>query len=359
MAPNEVTVMPPDERSDLPRIVFQVLALGALIVSSLLILRPFFAALSWAIMIVVATWPVLLHLQAWLGGRRSAAVAVMTLVVVLVLIVPLYFGITALVDNGRELASWAGSLTTWTVPPPPAWLAHVPLVGERLAAGWQEVAALGGAEIAAHAAPYAQKLVLWFVGQIGGAGLLLLQFLLTVIIAAILYAQGDAMADHARRFARRLAGGEGEKVVDLAAMAVRAVALGVVVTALLQAFFVGVGLLVAAVPFAAILTVITFVLAIAQIGAVPVLIPAVVWVYTKSGYGWGTGFLIWALFCATFDNFLRPMLIQRGANLPLVLIFFGVIGGLIAFGVVGLFIGPVVLAVTYTLLLDWLSAEPG
>ena len=96
----------------------------------------------------------------------------------------------------------------------------------------------------------------------------------------------------------------------------------------------------------------------AQIGALPTLVPAVFWVYSKSGFGPGTAFLLWAIFCSTFDNFLRPMLIRRGADLPLVLIFSGVVGGLIAFGIIGLFIGPVVLAVTYTLLVDWIEQEP-
>jgi len=98
-----------------------------------------------------------------------------------------------------------------------------------------------------------------------------------------------------------------------------------------------------------------FILGVAQVGAAPVLIGAVVWVYMKSGAVWGTGFLVWAILCSTFDNFLRPMLIKHGADLPLLLIFAGVLGGLIAFGVIGLFIGPVVLAVAYTLLVDWVS----
>ena len=98
-----------------------------------------------------------------------------------------------------------------------------------------------------------------------------------------------------------------------------------------------------------------FILAVAQVGAAPVLIPAVIWVYARSGAVWGTVFLVWAIFCVTFDNFLRPLLIKRGADLPLLLIFAGVIGGLVAFGVIGLFIGPVVLAVAYTLLVEWVS----
>src|SRR5206468_12948630 len=115
------------------------------------------------------------------------------------------------------------------------------------------------------------------------------------------------------------------------------------------------GLAIAGVPFAPILTVVMFILAVAQIGGWPVLLLAVIWVYHTSSAVWATGFLVWAIFCGTFDNFLRPMLIKRGADLPLLLIFTGVVGGLVAFGVVGLFIGPVVLAVAYTLLVNWVS----
>jgi len=112
---------------------------------------------------------------------------------------------------------------------------------------------------------------------------------------------------------------------------------------------------VVGVPFAAFLTALIFVLAIAQIGPAPVLIGAVIWTYSRNGVIWGTGLLVWSIFCGTFDNVVRPMLIKRGADLPQLLIFAGVIGGLIGFGVIGLFIGPVVLAVAYTLLVDWVS----
>ena len=143
--------------------------------------------------------------------------------------------------------------------------------------------------------------------------------------------------------------------MHLAGQAIRGVALGVVVTAILQSTASGLGLVLVSVPFAAILTAVIFMLCVAQIGPGLVLIPAVIWVYATRGAWWGTGFLLWAIFCGTFDNFLRPLLIKRGADLPLLLIFSGVIGGLIALGVIGLFIGPVVLAVAYMLLVDWVS----
>jgi predicted PurR-regulated permease PerM len=340
---------------DLARTTLQLLALGALIATSLWILRPFLIALAWATMIVIATWPLLLHAQYWFGGRRSLAVTLMTVVLLLVLVVPGYFTITAIVENAKQIPGWAASLATIAVPEPPEWVGAVPVIGTKLAARWQQLVAGGPEELAARVAPYGQKLVFWFVGQVGGMGLLLVQFLLTVLIAAILYANGEAAAQAAERFARRLAGSQGEDAVRLAAMAIRGVALGVVVTAIVQSALAGIGIAIVGVPFASILTAVIFILCIAQVGPALVLIPVVIWVYSTSGGLWGTAFLVWAIFCGILDNFLRPLLIRRGADLPLLLIFAGVIGGLIAFGIIGLFIGPVVLAVAYTLLVAWVS----
>ncbi len=342
--------------ADLARTTFQLLALAALIATSFWIVRPFLMALAWAAMIAVATWPVLLHVQGWLGGRRSLAVALMTIGLLLVLVVPLYFGITAIVENAKRLVDWSQSLATFTIPPLPAWVESLPLVGAKIAARWQRLMAAHPEELSARFAPYARTLILWFVGQVGGVGLLFVQFLLTVIIAAILYANGETVVRGADRFAHRLAGQQGENAVHLAAQAIRGVALGVVVTAILQSTAAGIGVAVAGVPFATILTAVIFMLCVAQVGPALVMIPAVFWVYSARGAAWGSGFLVWTLFCMTFDNVLRPVLIKRGADLPLLLIFTGVIGGLIAFGVIGLFIGPVVLAVGYTLLVDWVSA---
>ncbi|HTF34175.1 MAG TPA: AI-2E family transporter YdiK [Myxococcota bacterium] len=347
--------MQANRSQDLARTTFQLLALGALIATSFWIVRPFLVALVWATMIVVATWPLLLHAQAWLGGRRSLAVAVMTIALLLILLVPLYFGVETIVVNGKQVADWSKSLATLTLPQPPAWIETLPVVGAKLAGRWRQLTAGGPDELSTRLSPYVRTIVLWFVGQVGSIGLLVVQFLLTVIIAAILYANGETVARGTDRFARRLAGPQGENGVHLAAQAIRGVALGVVVTAILQSSLAGIGLAIAGVPFATILTVLMFILAVAQIGPAPVLIGAVIWVYSRSGAVWGTGFLVWAIFCGTFDSFLRPVLIKRGADLPLLLIFAGVLGGLIAFGVIGLFIGPAVLAVAYTLLVDWVS----
>ena len=341
--------------SDLFPRIFQVLALAALIATSLWIIRPFLVALIWATTVSIATWPILLRVQTALAGRRGLAVAVMTIALLAVFLIPLYFAITMVAANVDRLSDLPKSISTVALAGPPSWVNAIPIVGSKVAARWQELASAGPAEVSQRLTPYVHSLALWFLAQTGNFGVLFLQFVLTVVIAAILYANGEIAASGVLRFARRLAGAEGEKVVVLSAQSVRGVALGIVITAVVQTLLAGIGLGVAGVPFPTLLTALMFILAIAQIGPGPVLIGAVIWVYHASGPLWGTGLLIWSVFCSTFDNFMRPLLIRRGADLPLLLVFAGVIGGLFSFGVIGLFIGPVVLAVAYTLLRDWVS----
>ena len=205
--------------------------------------------------------------------------------------------------------------------------------------------------------PYAGSATKWFVAEAGNVGFLFVQFLLTLVLAALMYASGEATALAVGRFGRRLAGERGEHAVGLAGQAIRSVALGVVVTAVVQCALGGIGLAVAGVPFAGLLTAVMFLLCIAQVGPSPVLVPAVIWLYWSGEPAWGTFLLVCSVVVITLDNILRPMLIKRGADLPLLLIFAGVIGGLLAFGLVGVFVGPVVLAVAYTLLEAWIDDE--
>ncbi len=338
---------------DLTRTVLAVLFIVGLIGASLWILRPFLGMIIWATMIVVATWPAMLAVQRRLWGKRALAVTVMIVALLSVLFVPLSLAVGTIVTNGDTIGVWAKSLATFKMASPPPWLAALPVVGPKIALLWQQVAATGTEELLARAAPYANNAARWFVGQIGSFGFLVLQFILIVALSGILYARGERTAAAVARFARRLAGSNGENAVYLAGQAVRSVALGVVVTALVQSAVGGVGLAIAGVPFAAVLTAIMFMLGLAQLGPVLVLIPAVGWLYWSANSSWGTFLLVWTIPVATMDNFLRPVLIRKGADLPFLLVLGGVIGGLIAFGLIGIFVGPVILAVAYTLLDAW------
>ena len=346
-----------ENQRDLTRIFLAVLFLGALIGTSLWILRPFLGALVWAVTIVTATWPLMAAIQARLWGRRWLAVTVMTIILLCVLVVPLWLAIGTIVSNADRLGGWVKSLSSFEIPAPPAWLGRVPVLGADLLVAWEKTALVGIRDFMNKLAPYGGDALRWFISEVGGFGALVLQFLLTVVFSALLYAKGEHAASRVKRFGRRLAGPRGEHSILLAGQAVRGVALGVVVTALAQSVLGGVGLAIARIPFAGILMALMFMLAIAQIGPMLVLIPAIVWLYWSSGPGWGTFLLVWTLVVGTMDNFLRPVLIKKGADLPLLLIFAGVVGGLIAFGLIGIFVGPVVLAIAHTLLTAWMDEE--
>jgi predicted PurR-regulated permease PerM len=344
------------QRNDLTRTVLTVLFIGGLIASSFWVLRPFLGALVWATMIVAATWPAMLALERRAGGRRWVAVAVMSLLLLLVLIGPLSAALATLFSHADQIAEQARHLKDIQVPPPPAWLAGLPLVGERIAAFWQNLATGGVQAIVALVTPYLGVATRWLVTQAGGLGALMLQFLLTVVACAALYARGEDAAGWALRFGARLGGAQGEHVIRLSGQAIRGVALGVVVTAIAQTLVGAIGLAIAQVPFTAVLTLLMFLMAVAQIGAALVVLAPALWLYWTDSPGMASFLLVVAVFVATMDNVLRPILIKKGAaDLPLVLIFVGVIGGLISFGLVGIFIGPVVLAVTHTLLNAWVD----
>jgi predicted PurR-regulated permease PerM len=344
-----------EPKNDLARTTIGVLFIAVFVGFSLFVLRPFVLATVWATMLVVTTWPLLLRLQRRLWNRRGAAVAVLTVVLLLVLVVPLTVVVARVASSTDRFAARIEQLQSADIPPPPEWVAGVPLVGSRIATFWQETASRDIAEIRQQLMPYAGKAARWLLAEAGAVGGLLVQFLLTVIIAAILYANGESAVAGIVAFSRRLAGDNGEASVVLAGQAIRGVAMGVVVTALVQTTLGAIGLAIAGVPFVTVLAVIMLLLCIAQVGPALVVFPATAWVFYSDGAGWGTFLLVWSLVVVTLDNVLRPILIKLGADLPLLLIFAGVIGGLLAFGLVGVFVGPVMLAVTYTLLEAWVK----
>jgi len=340
---------------DVTRTTLQVLSIGILIGAVAWIIRPFVTSMIWAGMIVVTTWPILLALQARLKNKRWIAVTLMTVALLLVVVVPILLAIAVIIKGADDAYVWVRSLSTFTVPASPEWLGGIPLAGPRLAESWRQLTVTSPEEVFTYLAPYARQTLRFFVAQAGSVGMVVLQFFMTVIIAAILYAKGEATSAGINSFARRLAGQQGVAVMLLAEKAIRGVALGVVVTAIIQATVGGIGLVVAGVQAAALLTAVMFMLCLAQVGPALVLVPVLIWVYWKDGALWGSILLVFVLLAVTLDNFVRPVLIRKGADLPLVMIFAGVIGGLVAFGFIGLFIGPVMLAVAHTLLKAWIS----
>jgi predicted PurR-regulated permease PerM len=344
-------------QADLTRIFLVILIIAVLITGSLWTLLPFLGALIWATTIVVATWPLMLKVQEWLRGRRAPATAVMTLVMLATFIVPSALAVGMLLDAAIEAADLVRAVSARPIGPPPAWLDGIPLVGARLDAKWQTLAAGGPDAMVELLRPFALQAAGLTLTITGGVSTVILHFLLTVVIAAILYTNGEAAARGVMMFGHRIGKEHGEKTIRLAGQAVRGVALGVIVTALVESIIAGVGLWLTGMPRPGLLLAITFVLCVAQLGPLPVLVPALIWLFWSGSSGAGSVLLAFTLLVAVVDNVLKPVLIRRGVDLPLILIVAGVIGGMVGFGVLGLFIGPVILAVTYTLLQSWVLED--
>ncbi|WP_318368832.1 AI-2E family transporter YdiK [Enterobacter sp.] len=344
------------EPRDVPQLMLSVLFLAIMIIACLWIIQPFVLGFAWAGTIVIATWPLFLRLQRLLFGRRSLAVLAMTLLLILLFVIPISMLVNSLVDGSGPVihAITSGDMTL----PDFAWLNDVPLVGEKLYTGWHNMLDMGGSAIMAKVRPYVGATTTWFVGQAAHIGRFMMHCVLMLLFSALLYWRGEQVARGIRHFASRLASQRGDAAVLLAAQAIRAVALGVVVTALVQAILGGIGLAISGVPYATLFTVVMILSCLIQLGPLPVLIPAIIWLYWSGDTTWGTVLLVWSCVVGTLDNVIRPVLIRMGADLPLVLILSGVIGGLIAFGMIGLFIGPVVLAVSWRLFDAWVKEVP-
>ena len=344
-------------RPDPTRVILLLIFVGGLSLCSLWVMRPFLPATIWAATIVVAVWPLLLRLQGLVGGSRGLAVTLMTLIVLVLFVVPFWLAVTTILGHIDSLVGLVKAAVAFRLPPVPHWVVDMPLIGAKAAEVWAKFQNQGIGTMLPRTTPYVGSVAQWFLGSIGSFGRLLLQFLLTTAIVAVMSTHGEAGAKIASQFGHRLAGDRGQQMVVLAGRAIRAVALGVMLTSIADAAVGGIGLMIAGVPLAPVLTAVMFIFCVAQAGPGIIMIPAVIWMYVSGRYLMGTVLLVVTIIAIVIDNFLRPMLIKKEANLPMLLVLVGVLGGLAAFGLVGLFIGPAVLAVSYTLLRAWIAED--
>ena len=345
-----------DQRANLLSNAILLACVAALLWGSLAVLRPFLPSILWASIIVIATWPIMLRVQRFFGGRRGPAVAAMSTGLLIAVVAPVAMLLGTLVTRLPELRDLGVRMLAGPWPGAPAWLLRLPF-GAQLTAQWQQIVAQSTEHWAAAVKPYLGKVALWLSQHVGTLGSITLEFLLTLVLVVVFYLHGEPLAIFARRLARRVGGARAEEGALLAGQAMRAIAAGVVLTALAQAVLSGLGLWVAGVPAPGVLTSVMFMLCVMQIGPMPVLLLGALWLISQHQTGWGSALVVWAILMAIGDNFLRPWLIQRGAKLPFILVLGGVIGGLLAFGLAGIFIGPILLAVVKRLVERWVAEK--
>lgn len=347
--------MDPHPPSDIARNFLVIIILSVLMVGSLYILHPFIPGLIWATTIVVATWPVMLAVQRRLGNRRWLATVVMLAILLFIIVVPLYQTIATLASHSGDIMAAVHALPTYTLPPPPEWLGDIPFAGYRIVREWQTMADAGPGGLLAEVEPYVTIATRWLITHAASIGAFVTHMFVSIVISGILYMKGDQAAQFVTRFAIRLANERGAGAVKLVGASIRAIALGIIVTALAQSVLGGIGLWVAGVPAAGLLTALMLMLCVAQLGPLLPMLGGVVWLFRHDMQLAASLLLVWSILITMLDNLLRPLLIRRGVNLSMILILSGVIGGLFAFGIAGLFIGPVILAVTSTLLMAWID----
>lgn len=342
------------KRLDLPKLIFGFASIILMIAACFWVLNPFILGFVWAGMMVIATWPLLLRIEARLWNKRWLAALIMVALILLLFVIPLGILIGSIIQNSAPLVDLAKSPNSLRFPDL-QWLNTLPFVGEKIYYAWHSLVASGGNALLAKVQPYFGQAAGWFIAQAINAGRFMFHLMLMLLFSGLLYLKGESVMLGIRHFAVRLAGIRGDAAVVLAAQSIRAVALGVVVTALIQAIVGGIGLALSGISYAAILTVLLFICCVAQLGPLLIMVPSVIWLFWTGDTTWAIILAIWAAVVATMDGVLRPWLIKMGADLPMVLILIGVIGGILSFGMIGLFIGPVVLAVSYSLLKAWMN----
>jgi predicted PurR-regulated permease PerM len=332
--------------------------LALLAIGCFLVLRPFLSALLWGLILAFSAWPLHARLVERLGGRRTLAAGLMTLLIAAVFILPLVAVGTGLADSVAKVISIGRTLLAQGLPGPPVWVADLPMVGGQLHAYWQGLAQQGTAWTGA-LDPYLEQARSWALGTGLRLGEAILQVSLSVLAAFFVFRDGAAGARHLATAVERLAGPRAQTLLAVAGGTVKGVVYGIIGTALAQGSLQAIGLWLAGVPAAFFLGFLTFFLSFVPMGPALVWLPATAWLFYKGALGWGVFMALWGFFVVSgVDNILKPYLISRGSNLPLILVFLGVLGGILAFGFLGVFLGPTLLALAYTLVREWTALRP-
>jgi predicted PurR-regulated permease PerM len=331
--------------------------LAMLIVGCFFVLQPFITALVWAAILCTTTWPLYWRVTARLRDRSGLSAFVMVVLLALLMIAPFIVVGATIADNAALVAQWGRQMLEVGPPDPPAWVARLPLIGTTVAAYWSSMAH-DTAQLLGVLRDYVEPLRKFLVASGASVVGAILQMTLAIFIAWFMFRDGHAIAEHLMRVAQRIAGDRGKELASLAAATVRGVVLGLLGTALVQGVVAGIGFWIAGMQAAPLLGLLTFFLSPVPIGPPLVWVPAGLWLIQNGQTGWGLFVLLWGtLAVSTIDNIIKPLIISRGVDLPFVLVLLGVLGGAIAFGFIGIFLGPVLLAVGYALLMEWAASR--
>lgn len=336
-------------------LVIRLAFLGLLLFLSLTIIRPFIETIVWSVVLAVALYPVFGLVAKWLGGRRRLAAALITILLLLIVLGPATWLALDLIEVLRTIYERLDT-EALSIPPPIETVKKWPLIGEQLFEFW-ELASKNLKAALVKVGPHLKPLGSSLLGAAGTAGTGILQFFAAVIIAGFLLSPGPSLVEAVAAFLRRLVSRRGDEFVQLAGATIRNVSQGVIGVSLLQAFLAGIGLMAAHVPGASLIVFFVLILGIVQIGPSLILIPVIIWSWITMETTTALIFTAYMVPVNLVDNILRPIIITRGLTTPMLVIVIGAVGGTLSNGIIGLFVGPIVLAVAWDLLVTWVRED--
>ncbi len=329
--------------------------LAGLVFWTFILIQPFVPILTWSLVLAVALHPVFVRLAKWLGGRPKLSAAVLTMISLAVIIAPTaWLGLSA-VEGLKDLA---GKLTAGelAVPSPPAQIKDWPLVGTYLYELWDNVST-NLRSVLQEVAPYLKPLATAMLGFAGNAGVGTLKFLLAITLTGFLLPFGSQLVAAGRGFLTRVVPEQSEHFLELAGATIRAVSQGVIGVAIIQSLLAGIGFKLAGIPTAGLLAFAVLVLTIVQIGGAIVILPVIVWIWMDKDVTTAILLTLFLGIVGVLDNVLKPLVMGRGLTTPTLVIFVGVVGGTLAHGLLGLFIGPIILSVAWELMVAWIRND--
>jgi predicted PurR-regulated permease PerM len=333
-------------------LTLRLVVLGLLVIGCILVLRPFISAILWAIVLCISIWPLYSRLVSFLRGRRGLGALILTVCIIVVLLTPFVLIGLSLADDVRRFGS--GLREVLESPPlePPGWVERLPVIGSHAGDTWRDLSS-DSAKLASRLKPLVEPvtsaLLAGSVHFMKGVG----ELALSIFVAFFLFRDGPAVGKRFVEATEHIVGTQTRELVEVAVKTVRGVVYGILGTALAQSVIAGIGFLIAGVPAAALLALLTFFLSVVPMGPPLVWIPAAIWLFWRGWLGWGIFMVCWGLLISSVDNVIKPMIISQGSRMPFVLILLGVLGGAITFGFIGVFLGPVLLVVGLRLLDHW------
>ncbi len=333
----------------------KIAILGIMVIWTFLLIRPFMIPVIWGIILAVATEPFIGRLGKMLGGRKSLAAVLFVLVIIAALVIPSVLLVIESIDTVQTISEQMQNKTL-VIPPPPAKVADWPFIGDTVHQAWQLFSTNLEAALKQFA-PQLKTAAGTLLGSVGGGVLGLFMIIISTCIAGVFLAKAEKSSAVAEKIITRFAGDKGAEITSLATATIRGVMQGVVGVAVIQAILSAIGMVVVGVPAAGLWSVLVLVCAVSQLPPMLVLGPVAAYVFSVADTTPAVVFLVWALFVSVSDGFLKPLLMGRGVDIPMLVILLGALGGMMLFGIIGLFVGAVVLAIMYTLFMAWVEEE--